>query len=507
MSVATLPAKTFAEALRYLRAPYTANVIRFRIQSVPDTGPCVVVLFVNSETVMDRFNIVCGPEWTPPEFTVVAHRVDGAGERKTHHVKARATFTVFGQVFTDTAEASGPSEVQAEFNANARAFKRAARWPGPGQSLYQPSAIKMFRGDKDNELRVWSNDQKKPHIDERAEAFLLAHYEKVLAEKIIPVYGQPFDHLRALGGGASSAAIVQDVAVASPPVTPREPSTQAGPAQPAISSEQPQAPALPATATQGAPVARARAASPGHTAAIREQARADGYTDALSEALMRLACESDESPLTTPLAECVKAWIAVLAKGRVEEAKILEAVTFALGNCSTRQGAQVKFGQWVAAKAAATGTQQAPSAASAEVADAAGEETHTGDAAADSEADPSVELEAAKRELQEAIDRHDYTERAAARIAALAIGADPDRKIELTKISAANLRLVGELLDAAATLEWSTGKLDEEISRAHNSTQQGTSASRFGAFAIHLMNAAEARVEEDARAAAAADAG
>jgi hypothetical protein len=498
MPVTSLPAKTYPDALPYLRAPYTATVIRFRIQSVPDNGPCVVVLFVNSETVMDRFNIVCGGEWTPPEFIVLTHRVDGAGDKATHHVKARATFAVFGKVSTDIAEASGQTEGQAELNANARAFKRAARWPGPGQSLYQPSAIKMFRGNKDDELRVWSNDAKKPHIDERSEKFLLAHYEKVLAEKIIPVYGHPFDHLQALGGGAS-AIVVSAVVPAPAPATSAAPVTPPAPVeQLAAGTSNAQPPAAPAAPQ--APAALQRAASSSETTAIREQARRDGYSDALSEALMRLARENDETPLTMPFAECVKAWIAVLGRGKVEEVKILEAVSFALDNCASRQGAQVKFGQWVAAKAKAPAPKQP---APAPVADSEPPPPTAGTADPEA-ADPQVELAAAKRELQDAIDRHDYTERAAARIAALAIGADPDRKIDLAKIPPGTLRCIGELLDAAATLRWSTGKLDEEISRAHNSTQQGTSASRFGAFAIHLINSAEARVEEDTRAAAAA---
>jgi hypothetical protein len=509
MPATTLPAKTYPEALPYLRAPYTPSVIRFRIQSVPDNnGPCVVVLFVNSETVMDRFNIVCGAEWTPPEFTVLAHRVDGAGDKATHHVKARATFTVFGQVFTDTAEASGQSEVQAEFNANARAFKRAARWPGPGQSLYQPSAITMFRGNGENELRVWSNDPKKPHIDKRSETFLLDHYNKMLAEKIIPIYGQPFDHLQALGGGASTSATVERAADLVPAKSPLVAS-----ATPASSTVAPPPPvqqlaaatnseAPPPAATPAAQPTRQRAASSSETTAILDQARTHGYSDTLSEALMRLARENDETPLTTPFAECVKAWISVLTNRRVEEAKILEAVTFALDNCATRQGAQVKFGQWVAAKAKTPAAEQ-PAPAPATVAEGEASPQPTAETAEPQDGDPQVELAAAMRELEEAIDRHDYTERAAARIAALAIGADPDRRIDLAKIQPGTLRCVGELLGAAATLEWSTGKLDEEISRAHNSTQQGTSASRFGAFAIHLINSAEARAEEDALAAAA----
>lgn len=496
MPATTLPARTYAEALPFLRAPYTASVIRFRIQSVPDSGPCVVVLFVNSETVMDRFNIACGPEWTPPQFTVLAHRVEGADDKAMHHVKVRATFSVFGQPFSDTAEASGQSEVQAEFNANARAFKRAARWPGPGQSLYQPSAIKMFRGNKDNELRVWSENAKKPHIDERSERFLLAHYKKLLIEKIIPVYGQPFDHLKALGGMNATAAgvLITAPATVTPPPSAQQLVESAASAEP----EQPPAP--------DPTPARQRAATSSEATAIRQSAEKAGYTDTLSETLMRLAREDDEAPLTSAFAECVAAWLSVLASRQVPEAKILEAVSFVLEKCATRQGAQVRFGQWVAAKAtAAAQPQQPPGQATTDT--TAGSESPpqpeegAGEPAA---GEPQLELAGATRELHEAIARHDYTERTATRIAALAIGADPDRKIDLAKIPPATLRCVAELLDAAATLRLSTGKLDEEISRAHNSTQQGTSASRFGAFAIHLINSAEARAEEDARAAEAA---
>jgi hypothetical protein len=498
MPATTLPAKTYAEALPYLRAPYTPSLIRFRIQSVPDSSsaPCVVVLFVNSETVMDRFNIVCGAEWTPPEFTVLAHREDKGSNKTTHHVKARATFSVYGKVFTDTAEATGQSEVQAEFNANARAFKRAARWPGPGQSLYQPSAIKMFRGAGNDQLRVWSNDATKPHIDERSERFLLGHYEKVLAEKIIPVYGHPFDHLHALGGPSATAASV----VVAAPAAVRSPA----PVQQLVTnttSEDPQSPAPAETP------ARQRAASSSETTAIRQSAKIAGYTDTLSETLMRLAREDDDSPLTSPFAGCVAAWLSILGSRQVPEAKILEAVSFVLENCASRQGAQVKFGQWVAAKATAAAQQPPPEQASTDTTASSDSPPPPPDGAADPDtAGPQLELAAAMRELQEAIGRHDYTERTATRIAALAIGADPDRKIDLAKTPPATLRCVAELLDAAATLQWSAGKLDEEISRAHNSTQQGTSASRFGAFAIHLINSAEARVEEDARAAAAASA-
>jgi hypothetical protein len=497
MPVTTLPASSFAEALPYLRAPYTPSLIRFRIETVPDNSnqPCVVVLYVTSETVMDRFNIICGEQWSMPEYTVLAHRQDD----KTHHVKALATFKVFGRAFTDKGEASGESEVKAEFNANARAFKRAARWPGPGQSLYQPCTIKMFRGVGEGKLPTWSNDPKKPHIDEAVEKYLLRHYEKVLAQKIIPIYGEPFDHLAALNGALTAVnrrAEAPAVASSSPSATPAV--TQQIASGPADES----APASESTPQSSSP--RRRAASNSSAAAIRDAARKAGYTDELTERLIALV-RDEKSELSAAHADCVREWMAVLGRLEVPEAKILESVTSGLVNCSTRQGAQVKFGQWVAVRASAGPT--GPPSAGALLANGASPDPaapSASDAQAAGAADPQIERDAAMAELTAAVACHDYTERAAGRIAALAIGADPDAKIALEKIAPATLRLVGELIDAAATLEWSTGKLDEEVSRAHNNTQQGTSASRFGAFATHLVNSAEARIEEAARAAEAA---
>ncbi len=492
MPVTTLPASSFAEAVPYLRAPYTPSVIRFRIQTVPDNAnqPCVVVLYVTSETVMDRFNIVCGEHWTPPEFTVLAHRQ----EDKTHHVKACATFSVFGRVFTDKSEASGESEVQAEFNANARAFKRAARWPGPGQSLYQPCTIKMFRGTGEQKLRTWGDNLKKPHIDEVSERYLLTQYGKALAEKIVPIYGEPFDHLAALGGVVTAV----DRRAEGPAAAPSSASVMPAAGRQLVSGAAGGSVPRPASP-------RRRAASNSGAASIRDAARTAGYTDALTEPLMALVRDEGESELSAAQADCVREWIGVLGGLGVSEAKILESVTSGLVNCATRQGAQVKFGQWVAVRAsvgpAGQSSAGAPVANGATPDPAAPRDPGAKDADA---ADPQVELETAMAELNDAVARHDYTERAAGRIAALAIGADPDGKIAVEKVAPATLRLVGELLDAAATLEWSTGKLDEEVSRAHNNTQQGTSASRFGAFATHLVNSAEGRLEEAARAAEAA---
>jgi hypothetical protein len=60
------------------------------------------------------------------------------------------------------------------------------------------------------------------------------------------------------------------------------------------------------------------------------------------------------------------------------------------------------------------------------------------------------------------------------------------------------LEIISELLEAAASLGWSTDTLTKEVFKAHERTQQGTPAGRFAAFANHLMNAAETRTAQAA---------
>ena len=483
MTEPVLPAQNYAQAVPYLRAPYTPSLIRFRIQSVPDQPdrPCVVVLFVSSEAVMDRLNIVCGEHWTTPSFEVLVHREQGSRDgRPVHYVKVRATFGVFGRSFSDTGEASDRSEAQSEFSARAQAFKRAARWPGPGQSLYQPSAITMFRGEADDRLRTYGDS--KPYIDERSEGFLRAHYEKVLREKIVPIYGEPFDHLRALSAvrPAMDSGLAQAVKTRIRPDPPTKPTSHD--AAPNLDFGQESATSSPDPSSDVAPSA---VAGRQLLATLTDTAQASGYDAALIDAVSELACGDGSGPSSAQV-ECARGWIARCAQLELSQHTVQRAIQFALANCSSRAGAQAKFTQWLAGKARQAGSRLTPEARPDP------DEQQDRSLALDAE----VDAVSAMSELRAAIARHDYSERSAARLAALASGADPDGRIEWSTISAATVRCVAELLDAAATLQWTSQSLDDEISRAHNNTQHGTSASRFGALAVHLVNSAEARDEE-----------
>jgi len=86
----------------------------------------------------------------------------------------------------------------------------------------------------------------------------------------------------------------------------------------------------------------------------------------------------------------------------------------------------------------------------------------------------------------------------ALRNAALAVGAGPRGHVDWAKVPADVLEIISELLEAAASLGWSTDTLTKEVLKAHERTQQGTPAGRFAAFANHLMNAAETRTAQAA---------
>ena len=96
------------------------------------------------------------------------------------------------------------------------------------------------------------------------------------------------------------------------------------------------------------------------------------------------------------------------------------------------------------------------------------------------------------------MDAHGYDDQAATRLAALAVGAGPRGHVDWALVPADVLEMIAELLQAAGSLGWSTEALNKEVLRAHESTQQGTPAGRFAAFANHLMNAAETRAAQAA---------
>jgi hypothetical protein len=128
---------------------------------------------------------------------------------------------------------------------------------------------------------------------------------------------------------------------------------------------------------------------------------------------------------------------------------------------------------------------------------AAGSTQQDGSAQSDTDAQ-DLATARAYVQIHRSMNAHAYDDRAVTRLAALAVGAGPRGRVDWAKVPAEVLEVIRELLEAAASLGWSTDTLDKEVIKAHERTQQGTSAGRFAAFANHLMNAAETHAAEAA---------
>jgi hypothetical protein len=195
------PVASFAEAIPYLRAPYTPNLVYGRIVSAPNNtqAPCDIALYVSSETVMSRLNIVCDLNWRV-DFEKVTEHTSTNGEKTLFYVQIRAHVIVFGRQFEDIGEATDDGYAMAEYKARAQSFKRAARWFEVGHCLYAAGKIAMWRGPGENKLRVpksGENPHKRPYLDEESERYIRQQYEKWLERTGEHIYGEPLNHLKA----------------------------------------------------------------------------------------------------------------------------------------------------------------------------------------------------------------------------------------------------------------------------------------------------------------------
>ena len=78
---------------------------------------------------------------------------------------------------------------------------------------------------------------------------------------------------------------------------------------------------------------------------------------------------------------------------------------------------------------------------------------------------------------------NEYSDRTVIRIAALATGVGPKARVDWPKVPPETLTVLAELLRSAGSLDWKNDRLDQEVLKYHNSTQQTSAAGRFSAFA------------------------
>lgn len=516
MTDTRFPVASFAEALPYLRAPYTPELVYGRVIYTPDNiaAPCEIALYVSSETVMSRLNIVCDLHWGV-RFEEVAERIDTSGEKTLYYVQIRAHVTVFGRTFEDLGEATSTGKAMAEYMARAQSFKRAARWVEVGHCLYAVGKIVMWRGPGNKQLSIPKDDDephKRPYLDEDSERYIRQQYEARL-ERIERIYGEPLDHHKAAQGRVATVEL--------PPAD-----TQL---------EENRAAAPRSTAQAQAVLSAGMILNP----EVLQAARGADFSETVARQMTQLARGEDQvGELTRPQAQMVQGWLASLSSLKVPEENVLGAIDFYFERSPGREAARSKFTAWIEAKA------QAALAAAAALADAQSPPPVTG--AGDTPSDkqqpsppptaseqpqafpngqpltvtfsPAAPARAAKdkqgeppsaqppmpalQELAQTITHHDYRDDVVHRLIALSQGQGSEWQIAWERLPEEKLREITRLLGCAGQLGWDNARLGQMVMRAHNSAQQGTPAGRYSTFANHLTNSAEARVSEAARIAA-----
>lgn len=533
MSDVILPASCYEEALPDLRAPYLPTQIRPLIIHAPkkEDAPCRVALYTIGETLMDRFNLCCAGNWGVV-FTVEKHKetprqIDG--ETVTiHYFKIDCSLTVFGIERHDSGEGEGSSEALAEFNARAQAYKRAARWHGPGQCLYVFGGedFVMWRGREDGKRedgklhipKSGNEPHRKPYFDNASKQKVRDEYAKWLKNEGEGQFGVPLNHMEIAEAIRSRALhrpqiAVPDLSRALPDLSraAAEPTTQ----PPALTASQqpseraqlpPQAIQAPQREPVGGEELPSRSSAPVRQDVTRlpmpdvpasreavDIAESAGFKATVAHALSNLARrDAQEGKLSERQHKTVVNWLIILSELHLTSDEIVEAVQFVGENGTGQERRQATFSRWLAGKASGqldAPEQQSPASteASAEVDDSEPGEGATPPEAAD------VETARALSRIRASMNERGYPDRTVALLAKLSIGLPPKRTLRWATVPPATMTVLADLLESAATVGWSAQLLGREVLAAHNSKSQNTAAGRFSAFAGHLTELAEAR--------------
>lgn len=198
------PVGSFKDAAKHLRRPFTAEAVRFKVQSTwPKDNPTngLVVCYIDARLVVERLNLIVPDRWSDN------YEVIGGGLMWCH-------LTVDGITRSDVGEGQGKALVS-------DALKRAAVKFGVGVSLY--ATPKMFIGvDGDQAKQRPTSKGITLELRPRGEAYVRNIYRQWLEQHGAQAFGDPLDHgdvMDAAGDpeetGADSA-VAPDVRVASP---------------------------------------------------------------------------------------------------------------------------------------------------------------------------------------------------------------------------------------------------------------------------------------------------
>lgn len=178
-AIEPINAQSLADALPHLRRPFTAEAVKYKIQTNPKTegGAALIVAFIDARLAGERLNAVCPGEWGM-EFLPVSGGM-------------MCKLTVFGVTRCDVGWSKGTDADMPLKTLYSDAFKRAAVHFGIGVSLYslpqmrlKEPAIKGFKGRNGMSY----------YIQRSGEASLRETYEQFLSGPKGKVFGRPLDH-------------------------------------------------------------------------------------------------------------------------------------------------------------------------------------------------------------------------------------------------------------------------------------------------------------------------
>jgi len=505
MDLNMLPAQSYEEAIPFLRRPYTPNLVRGLVINAPDstTAPCTIGLYAIGESLMDRLNLTCGPDWEH-DFEIVKESEYTAKGKTFYYCEVQAILVVFGVLRRDIGASSADTPGGAKMNARAQAWKRTGRWHGPGQCLYGTEDFLVFRGEEPGKLHVPKSGEhphKRPYIDKACELVIREQYKGWLTEEGEKSYGPPLEHMEV---AEAILARRQSNGSARPPRRARACARPDAAANGAPAERQVPAPAAeesPATeATQPtAPAGESFGPMPDHPApaAALEAAKGKGFGEPVARVLSNLArADGQEEKPTDAQLQAVTNWLAALSALKTPEDVVLKAAGHKSGKPMSQERRQALFARWLARKAA--GEHDTDGHDPTTNGDPTQEDSPDTSDQKDAASNGKSDLQRALAELRRKMTEHEYDDQAVTRFAALATGGGPRTQVKWAQVSPDTLLILADLLENAAAIGWSNEQLDQAVRAAHQSSRQNSTAGRFSALANHITDLAETRAMDSA---------
>ena len=194
-----------ADALLHLRRPFTAEAVKFKVQTAWQGGG-MVVAYIDARLVIERLNAVVGGNWT------ARYEPAGTGLMWCH-------LNVFGMTRSDIGAGQGAQGAMQTKATVSDALKRAAVHFGVGVSVYAMSraVLDANTSPQGNQLKakkrtIQSKEKWTAELTPGAETWLREKYGVWLSKKGEPLFGPALDH-----GDEIDAQGADDVIVAPEP--------------------------------------------------------------------------------------------------------------------------------------------------------------------------------------------------------------------------------------------------------------------------------------------------